>query len=109
MKSNLKLWPVALLVAAFAAPSVATPTRADVIMDWNVKADAIAAEKQIAGPPHGRGLAMLHLAMFEAVNAVERRYAPYKLNLVADRNTSKEAAAASAGYEVLVALYPDKK
>jgi hypothetical protein len=78
-------------------------------MDWNLKADAIAAEKQTAGPQHGRGLAMLHLAMFEAVNAPERRYASYKRNLTADRNTSKEAAAASAGYEVLLSLYPDKK
>ena len=59
--------------------------------------------------PHGRALAILHLAMFEAVNAIERRYAPYKLNLTADRNTSKEAAAASAGYDVLLSLYPDQK
>ena len=52
---------------------------------------------------------MMHVAMFEAVNAVERRYAPYKLNLPADRNSSKEAAAASAGYHVLVALLSDQK
>jgi hypothetical protein len=109
MRSKARFWPVTLVVAALAAPLVATPTRADVIMDWNAKADAIAAEKQIAGPQHGRGLAMLHVAMFEAVNAPERRYASYKPNFTADRKTSKEAAAASAGYEVLVFLYPDKK
>jgi hypothetical protein len=50
---------------------------------------------------------MLHVAMFEAVNAIERRYAPYKLDLKADRDTSKDAAAASAGYEVLLSLFPD--
>ena len=54
-------------------------------------------------------MAILHVAMFEAVNAVERRYAPYKLKLPADGNTSKEAAAASAGYHILVAIYPDQK
>ena len=106
MKSKLELWRATLLVASLAAPSVATSARADVIMDWNAKADAIAAEKQIGGPQHARGLGILHLAMFEAVNAPERRYAPYKLNLTADRNTSKEAAAASAGYDVLLSLYP---
>jgi hypothetical protein len=47
--------------------------------------------------------------MFEAVNAIDRRYAPYKLNLAAERTTSKEAAAASAAYDILVALYPDQK
>ena len=52
---------------------------------------------------------MLHVAMFEAVNAIDKRYAPYRLNLVADRTASKEAAAASAAHDVLVALYPDQK
>ena len=52
---------------------------------------------------------MLHVAMFEAVNAIDRKYSPYKLSLAADRNTSKEAAAASSGYEVLLALHPDRK
>jgi hypothetical protein len=55
MNSKLRLVPVTLLVAALAALSVATPTRADVIMDWNSKADAIAAEKQIGGPQQGAG------------------------------------------------------
>jgi hypothetical protein len=54
-------------------------------------------------------MAMLHVAMFEAVNAVERRYTPYRLNLVADRDASKDAAAASAAYHVLAALHPDQK
>jgi len=83
--------------------------RCDVIMDWNAKADTIGIEKQLPNVPNARGLAMLHIAMFEAVNAIDRRYAPYKLNLAAERTTSKEAAAASAAYDILVALYPDQK
>jgi hypothetical protein len=47
--------------------------------------------------------------MFEAVNAIELRYTPYKLTLSADRSTSKEAAAAAAAYDVLLAIYPDQK
>jgi hypothetical protein len=78
-------------------------------MDWNAKADAIGIEKQLPNVPNARGQAMLHVAMFEAVNAIDRRYAPYKLNLAAERTTSKEAAAASAAYDILVALYPDQK
>jgi hypothetical protein len=97
-----------LLATAFTAVFTGAAC-ADVIMDWNAKADAIAAEKQILPAPHGRALAMLHIAMFEAVNAVERRYAPYKLALSADRSTSKEAAAAAAAYDVLLAVYPDQK
>jgi hypothetical protein len=87
----------------------ATAARSDVIMDWNAKADALAAEKQLLNASNARGQAMLHIAMFEAVNAIDRRYAPYKLNLTADRAASREAAAAAAAYDVLLALHPDKK
>ena len=72
--------------------------------DWNTKSDEIAAQKQLPAFNHSRGTAMLHVAMFEAVNAVEGRYLPYKLNLTADRTASKEAAAASAGRDILLAL-----
>jgi hypothetical protein len=92
------------LTAAFAGAA-----HADVIMDWNAKADAIAAEKQVLPAQQSRAMSMLHIAMFEAVNAIERRYAPYKLTLSADRSTSKEAAAAAAAYDVLLAIYPDQK
>jgi hypothetical protein len=87
----------------------ATAARGDVIMDWNAKADALAVEKQLLNAANSRGQAMLHIAMFEALNAIDRRYAPYKLNLSADRATSKEAAAAAAAHDVLLALHPDKK
>src|SRR5262249_22052544 len=50
-----------------------------------------------------------HVAVFEAVNAIEKRYTPYRLHLIADRSTSKEAAAASAAYQVLLAIYPDQQ
>lgn len=98
-----------LLAGAVATAFVAAPTRADVIMDWNTKSDEIAAQKQILPFNHSRGTAMLHVAMFEAVNAIEGRYLPYRLNLTADRTTSKEAAAASAGHDILLALYPDQQ
>ena len=87
----------------------ATAARADIIMDWNAKADALAIEKQLLNAANSRGQAMLHIAMFEAVNAIDRRYAPYKLKLTADKNVSREAAAAAAAYDVLLTLHPDKK
>lgn len=109
MTSTFRVNLTALLGTLFVATLLATPVRSDVIMDWNAKADAIATEKQISNVPQGRGMAMLHVAMFEAVNAIDGRYVPYRLKLAADRTASKEAAAASAGYAVLLALYPDQK
>ena len=109
MTSTSTINLAALLTGLLAASVLATPAHSDVIMDWNAKADAIAAEKQLSNVPQGRNLAMVHVAMFEAVNAIDGRYTPYRLKLAADRTVSKEAAAASAGHAVLMALYPDQK
>ena len=82
---------------------------ANVIVEWNARAEAIAVKKKMLPPPNARGMAMLHIAMFEAVNAVERRYSSYRLNLTTARNVSKEAAAATAAHAVLTALHPDEQ
>jgi hypothetical protein len=109
MKPASRINRATFFTSLVAVALLTSSARCDVIMDWNTKADAIGIEKQLPNVPNARGLAMLHIAMFEAVNAIDRRYAPYKLNLAAERTTSKEAAAASAAYDILVALYPDQK
>jgi hypothetical protein len=105
LKINLAIWIASTCISVL----LTGPASSDVIMDWNAKAEAIGVEKQLVNVPNARGQAMLHVAMFEAVNAIERRYAPYKLNLESDRTASKEAAAASAAYGILLTLYPDQK
>src|SRR5262245_6561454 len=95
-------------VAAALLLAVPSLCRADVVSDWNDRAIAIGAEKQMPNAPLTRALAMMHVAMFEAVNAPERRYVPYKLDLTADKKTSKEAAASAAAHAILTQLFPDK-
>jgi hypothetical protein len=97
-----------LACCAALAMSLAS-ARADTIIDWTARAEALAADQKLRPPEQGRALAMLHVAMFEAVNAIDRRYAPYGARLVTDRNTSREAAAASAGHAVLSSLYADRR
>jgi hypothetical protein len=109
MKPASRINRATFFTSLVAVALLTSSARCDVIMDWNAKADTIGIEKQLPNVPNARGQAMLHVAMFEAVNAIDRRYAPYKLNLAAERTTSKEAAAASAAYDILVALYPDQK
>ncbi len=89
--------------------SLAAPARADVIMDWNAQADVICVDLRLPPTAHARVLALMHVAMFESVNAIERRYQPYRLNLATDRNTSREAAAAVAGHGVLLAMFPARR
>jgi hypothetical protein len=100
----MKTATLILVIAWFALPA-----HADVIMDWNARADDYAIEQGQTPSNHARVLALMHVAMYEAVNAIERRYQPYRLRLATDRNTSREAAAAAAGHGVLMQLFPAKK
>jgi hypothetical protein len=102
------LSPVTALMAGLILLGTATGAHADVVTDWNTKTEAILIAKQRNSQVSAREMAILHVSMFEAVNAVERRYAPYTISLAAEKTTSKEAAAAAAAHAVLIALYPDQ-
>jgi hypothetical protein len=57
-----------------------------------------------------RSFAIMHAAIYDAVNAIERTHRPYLVRLSSvPRDASQEAAAAAAAHEVLVALYPGLK
>jgi hypothetical protein len=54
-----------------------------------------------------RSFAILHAAIYDAVNAIDRTHKPYLVTLSqVPRDASQDAAAAAAAHEVLVALYP---
>jgi hypothetical protein len=92
------------------AQSAGTQTDAetDMVLDWN--AHAANAIVGIAGQRPERGLirlAMVHVAIYDAVNAIEGYpFRPYGVtpNVVAP--ASPEAATAAAAHDVLVALFP---
>jgi PAP2 superfamily len=90
------------LVAA-ALTCLAEPAIANVITDWDAKAVAVTP----AAAAGQRELAMVHVAMFDAVNSIERRYRPYLVQLTAHNTTSQEAAAAAAAATVLIGLHPE--
>jgi hypothetical protein len=57
-----------------------------------------------------RSFAILHAAIYDAVNAIDQRHKPYLVTLTdVSPNASQEAAAAAAAHEVLIALYPTFK
>jgi hypothetical protein len=97
-----RIWPVLALLLAMPFATAG----ANVITDWDEKAVSVVQTKM--APPAGyRIMAIMHLAMFEAVNSVEPRYKPYKAKLSAAPDASKEAAAATAAATVLSKLVPD--
>jgi hypothetical protein len=93
---------------AIAVVGMTQPAFCDVIVDWNEKAVALLQPKM--PPPQGhRAMTMVNLAMFDAVNSVERRYQPYLTQLNSAPSTSKEAAAATAAGMVLIGLLPQAR
>ncbi len=95
-----------MTAALLLAPGI---SRADVILDWNEQgAAAVLAARQ--SPPEGaRTMAMMHVAMFNAVNAIERRYLSLGFEGHAPEGASSKAAAAAAARAVLSKLFPDQR
>ncbi len=53
-----------------------------------------------------RSFAVMHAAMFDAVNSIDGSYTPYLTDVPGSKRASQEAAAAQAAHDVLVGLYP---
>ena len=85
----------------------AGPARADVVVDWNVFiAQAIAtAGTARPSPANVFDYAMVHLAMHDAIQAIEGRFQRYCAALP-NGSGSPIAAAATAAHDVLVSLFP---
>ena len=101
------LWTYIALCMVAVGMSV-TAARADVVLDWN--AHAARAIVTVGGqvPPRALiRLAMVHLAIYDAVNAIEGvPFESYASVPSVNRPASAEAAAATAAHDVLVALFP---
>ena len=83
----------AIIIGVWFAVGAPMSASANVITDWDEKAVAVVTPM----PPYTaqRVMGMVHIAMFDAVNSIERRFRRYLVQLPAEPTTSKEAAAAS--------------
>ena len=104
----MRHWAAAVFVVATSGvstlPAAASEQpNGDVIIEWNQL-----LQRNIGGPPIGqpRSYAILHIAMADAVVAIDRQYQPFHAKVRAPSGASAEAAAAQAGHDVLVSLIP---
>jgi hypothetical protein len=103
--------PRALVACAASAAMLLVPSvaQADVITDWNVIAQSETIPLRPTSHGQTRGLAMVEGAVYDAVNAIDRGYQPYLVDLDdvgAQPWVSQDAAAATAAYRVLKAITP---
>ena len=105
---------IAILICSYTfAPSQdkeATVVSEDVIIRWNrVLKETIATPGQHpATIMPVRSYAIMHAAMFDAVNSIDGTYTAYMTEVPTTMKASIEAAAARAAHDVLVGLYPTR-
>ena len=103
MKSKLFIsQTISMLFVLLAVPAC---VRADAVSDWN----AIAVQSTITAARPGQtgmiDVAMVQLAVYDAVQAIEKKYEPYYVEIPGAAG-SPEAAAAKAAHDILVSRFP---
>jgi hypothetical protein len=78
----------------------------DVVLRWNETSLKAVRAERTPPPIAARNLAIVHAAVYDAVNAVSRTHRPFRVSADTPADTSPEAAAAVAAHRVLVSLYP---
>ena len=101
---------LALLAALAAArPAAADRPSGNAVTHWNaVATDAFTPSQGTNPMAQSRTLAILHAAIHDALNAIDRRFEAYTPGLDEAPGASVEAAVAAAARDVLVALLPDQ-
>lgn len=94
------------VLAAALALAVSGPAFADAVTDWNLQANQVMAAAG-APPQQFRVFAMVHIAMHDALNAIDPRYASYSTIGAGNPHASPDAAVARAARDVLLATLPD--
>jgi hypothetical protein len=101
------------IVAAAAAFASSQAAQADAVTDWWEVANRYYLAGQAAPGPRSpdaeRASTRTALAVFEAVNAIDRRYQSHLNFPAADPSASQDAAAATAAFKVLLRHYPANK
>src|SRR5213594_3253973 len=97
---------ITLALVALESPKV---TRADAVTDWNlIASNAIVVTAGQPPPVSALSFAMVHGAVYDAVNAIDRGHQPYLVQPPSNPTDSKEAAAATSAFRVLVGVFPDQ-
>jgi hypothetical protein len=108
MKSVSGVSAATLLPGIIAAALLGAPAHADVVTEWNMTTGALVAN-DVGNNPRLRTLAMVHVAMSDAINTVHNRYTRVVATLPVAPGASAEAAAATAARQILVQIYPARK
>jgi hypothetical protein len=99
---------VALTLPAAGALAGSKASDGAPVIHWNQTLLSIVSTPgaQPANIQPTRSFAILHAAIYDAVNAIDRTHEPYLISVRAPRTASETAAADAAAHTALVGLYP---
>src|SRR5215469_7129777 len=104
---------LSITIATVAALGIASGQNP--VLDWNNTAitTALAASQATAPGSNTQPgsllyLTYVHLAIYDAVNAIDHRFQSYGPDIFAPADASQEAAVTEAAYRTLVHLFPDQ-
>ncbi len=105
--SNVRRRPRAFPQLMVLAAALALPAAADEVTKWSELSAQAALDSGLANNPifQTRVDAMAHVAMHDALNGIQRRYAAYAWSVPVQAGASPEAAVAAAAHDVLVDQY----
>jgi hypothetical protein len=99
--------PVLLAIALFAGTCLSAQ---NVVVQWNdIASTTIVTNGKDASVASGAWFAYVHLAVFDAVNAIDHRFEPYLFTTRAPVGASQDAAAVAAAHRVLVHYFPEQQ
>jgi hypothetical protein len=79
---------------------------ADMVLQWNeILLDAVRTDRT-APPIASRAMAIVHAAIYDAVNAIDRTHEVFAVDVLASPTASREAAVAAAAHATLSSLFP---
>jgi hypothetical protein len=105
---NLRALLLTILLTSHLLIIGARSARADALNEWNVRACELVGIANFDTPTANRALAMMHTAVYEAVNAITKKYPFVSIKIEADPNASIDAAVAAASRTALLELVPTK-
>jgi PAP2 superfamily len=104
MKAILRFLATALVTMLFASIGLQAQ---NVVIDWNnIASTTIITNAKESSTASGVWFAYVHLAVYDAVNAIDHRHYPYLFTTDAPDGASKDAAAVAAAHRVLVNYFP---
>ena len=100
---------LSLLLTTLAMALTAGHAGADTVTEWNQTSIDVLKAGNVIGNPWSRCMAMVHVAIADAVNTIQGRYTRYAVSIPAAPNASADAAVAAAARGILIQVYPNLK